>query len=304
MTQVSNVSDLVAFIATVDAGSFTRGALRLGRSRSAVAKAVARLEQRVGTRLLARTTRHLALTEDGREFHARCSSILEELEAAEAAVGQRGGVPRGTLRISAPDAFGRLFLLPVVQRYLGRWPEVQVELGLSDRLSGIVEEGIDLAIRLGQPDSLAPDLVTRVVGRCRLGFYASPGYLAARGQPGVQAELADHDCIPYDVGPRRRRWRALSADGVWNELPGRARLSVDSGDAMLRAAVLGLGIAYLPGFIAADAVATGELTQVLSDLTGAELPVVAIYPSRRNLPAKVRAFIDLLVETSPDGFGG
>ena len=286
----ASTADVLAFVTTADAGSFAGGAKRLGLSRSAVAKAVGRLETRLGTRLMTRTTRRLALTEDGRRFHARCSAALDELGAAEAEVAQKGDVPRGILRLTAPDAYGRLRIMPLVARYLALHPSMQVEVSLSDRLDGIVAEGLDLAIRLGLPNDLAPDLVARVVDRVRHGFFASPTYLTARGRPETLADLASHDAVCFRRAAQPWRWRTLSVDGLWQPLDARLRVSADSGEAVLQAAALGLGIAYLPCFLAERALASGTLEEILADVRGAALPVVAIHPSRRNLPAKVRAF--------------
>lgn len=293
----ASTADVLAFVTTADAGSFAGGAKRLGLSRSAVAKAVGRLETRLGTRLMTRTTRRLALTEDGRRFHTRCSAALDALGAAEAEVAQRGDVPRGILRLTAPDAYGRLRIMPLVARYLALYPSMQVEIGISDRLSGVVAEGLDLAIRLGLPNDFAPDLVAWVIDRARHGFFASPSYLEARGRPETLADLAKHDAVTFRGAEQPWRWRTLTADGIWQPLEARLRVSADSGEAVLQAAALGLGIAHLPCFLAEGALANGTLEEILTDARGAALPIVAIYPSRRNLPVKVRAFIALLTET-------
>ena len=289
-----SVGDILAFVETVRASGFAAAARRLGRSRSAVAKAVARLEARLGARLMTRSTRRLALTEDGRRFFASASDLLDALAAAEAEVAQGALVPRGLLRLAAPDAYGRALILPAVAEYLAANAAVRVELHLSDRVDHLVEQGWDVAIRIGLPDALPPDLVARVIDRIEHGFYAAPAYLERRGRPEDLASLADHEAIPYDAGDRHGRWRMLAPNGTWADLPCASRISVDSADGVLAAARLGLGLAYLPRLVVTPALAAGELIEVLMKVPGGDLPVVALFASRRNLPARVRAFLDLL----------
>ena len=296
----ASITDIVAFVASARAGGFAAAAKRLGRSRSAVAKAVARLEQRLGTRLMNRSTRQIALTDDGRRYFERCATLIEELEAAEADIAQRGEHhPRGVLRLAAPGAYGKDLVLPVVAEFIARNPDVQVELSLSDRSYNLAEGGYDLAIRIGLPDQLPPDLVARVIDRIPHGFYGAPVYLKDRTIPKVLGDLSNHDAIPYNTGARTRRWRMMGADGVWTPLPSRSRVSVDSADGVLKASLLGLGIAYLPTFLTKEAVVDGRLIELLPDIPCGELPIAALFQSRKHLPAKVRVFLDLFDELKP-----
>ncbi len=290
----SNLNEMLTFVAVVDAGSFVSGGQAMGLTRSAAGKAVGRLEDRLGARLLNRTTRSLSLTDEGRAFYDRCAVVLAAVDDAEASVAGRAGTPRGLLRMTVPDAFGRLIVLPLVGRYLKAWPDLQVEVSFADRQADIVEEGFDLAIRIGgtKTDSR---LVSRVVARYELLLVASPGYLAERGEPSSVEDLDRHDRLVFSSRGERHAWRFKGADGTWVAAQGRNRLRLDSGEALRDAAVAGLGIAFLPGFLVAGDVAAGRLRRLLPDFDGGTATIAAIYPSRRLLEPRVRRFIDLLV---------
>jgi DNA-binding transcriptional LysR family regulator len=291
----ADLGDLSLFLAVVEAGSFVAGGQAMGLTRSAAGKAVSRLEGRLGVRLLNRTTRRLSLTEEGRTLHERGLRILAEIEDAEASVAGRGGTPRGLLRLTAPDAFGRLVLLPLIREYLAAWPEVQAEVSFSDRLADIVEEGFDLALRIGRGPA-DTRLVSRVVARYGAVLCAAPAYLAARGTPAAAEDLAGHDCLLFTSRGRRAGWRLRGEDGAPIRTPGRSRLRLDSGEAIRDAAVAGLGIAYLPSFVVAGDLGAGRLRRVLPGLAAEEVEIVALYPSRRLLEPRVRRFIDLVAE--------
>ncbi|HTN83451.1 MAG TPA: LysR family transcriptional regulator [Sorangium sp.] len=291
----ANLSDILVFMAVVEEGSFIAGGQAMGLTRSAAGKAVNRLEDRLGVRLLNRTTRALSLTDEGRVFYDRGLQILAAVDDAEASVAGRSGTPRGLLRLTVPDAFGRLVVLPLLRRYLEAWPDIQVEVSFTDRLADIVEEGFDLAVRIGEapPDTR---LVSRVVARYRAMLCASPSYIAERGEPLSLDALAGHDCLIFSSRNRRQSWRFVGADGAWVKAQGRSRLRLDSGEALRDAAVAGLGIAFLPDFLVAEDLAAGRLQQVLPDLAAEEVKIVTIYPTRRLLEPRVRRFIDLMVE--------
>ncbi|WP_437655627.1 LysR family transcriptional regulator [Sorangium sp. So ce1182] len=291
----ANLSDILVFMAVVEEGSFIAGGQAMGLTRSAAGKAVSRLEDRLGVRLLNRTTRALSLTDEGRVFHDRGLQILAAVDDAEASVAGGSGTPRGLLRLTVPDAFGRLVVLPLLRKYLEAWPEIQVEVSFTDRLADIVEEGFDLAVRIGEapPDTR---LVSRVVARYKAMLCASPSYIAARGEPLSLDDLAGHDCLIFSSRNRRQSWRFVGDDGAWVKAQGRSRLRLDSGEALRDAAVAGLGIAFLPDFLVAEDVAAGRLQQVLPDLEAEEVKIVTIYPTRRLLEPRVRRFIDLMVE--------
>jgi DNA-binding transcriptional LysR family regulator len=291
----ANLNEILVFMAVVDAGSFVAGGQALGLTRSAAGKAVSRLEDRLGTRLLNRTTRTLSLTDEGRTLYERGLRILAAVEDAEASVAGGSGTPRGVLRITVPDAFGRLVLLPLLSRYLDAWPDVQVEVSFTDRVADIVEEGFDLAVRIGNP---TPDtrLVARVVARYKAVLCAAPSYLVQHGEPTHGDDLAAHDCLFFSSRTHRQSWRFRDAAGSWAKAPGRSRLRMDSGEALRDAAVAGLGIAFLPDFLVAEDLAAGRLQQVLPGLDPGAVEIVAIYPTRRLLEPRVRRFIDLMVE--------
>ncbi|MDK1388581.1 LysR family transcriptional regulator [Sinorhizobium sp. 8-89] len=291
----ANLNDIQVFMAVVDAGSFVAGGQAMGLSRSAAGKAVIRLEERLGARLLNRTTRTLSLTDEGRMFYERGLEILASIDEAEASVAGRSGTPRGVLRLTVPDAFGRLVVLPLIRKYLQTWPEMQVEVSFTDRVADLVEEGFDLAVRIGVTTS-DTRLVSRVVARYRAVLCASPSYIAARGEPMDMDDLAAHDCLIFSSRNQRQSWRFRGEGGAWIKAPGRSRLRLDSGEAIRDAAIAGLGIAFLPEFLVAEDLAAGRLRQVLSDLEADDAKIVTLYPNKRLLEPRVRRFIDLMVE--------
>ena len=293
--QRANLNEILVFMAVVDEGSFVAGGRAMGLTRSAAGKAVSRLEDRLGVRLMNRTTRTLSLTDEGRVFYDRGVQILAAVDEAEASVAGKGGTPRGILRMTLPDAFGRLVVLPILKKYLEAWPEIQAEVSFTDRRADIIEEGFDLAVRIGG-ESEDNRLVSRVVARYKVMLCASPGYVAERGDPRSLDALGEHDCLIFSSRNRRQSWLVRGEDGSWVKVRGRSRLRLDSGEALRDAAVAGLGIALLPDFLIAGDLAAGRLRQVLAELDLGEASIVTIYPTRRLLEPRVRRFIDLLVD--------
>lgn len=291
----AHLNDMMVFMAVVEAGSFVAGGQSMGLSRSAAGKALVRLEDRLGTRLLNRTTRTLSLTDEGQTLYEQGLRILAAVDEAEASVAGRNGVPRGILRLTVPDAFGRLVLLPLLKEYLEAWPELQVEVSFTDRVADIVEEGFDLAIRIGVT---APDtrLVSRVIAKYKAVLCASSTYVAARGEPTTIDEFAAHDCLVFSSRNQRQGWRLHDTNGTSTKVIGRSRLRLDSGEAIRDAALMGLGIAFLPDFLVAEDLAAGRLQPILSNLGVEEVKIVAIYPNKRLLEPRVRRFIDLMAE--------
>ncbi|CAI0900343.1 LysR family transcriptional regulator [Serratia grimesii] len=291
----ANLNDIQVFMAVVDAGSFIAGSHAMGLSRSAAGKAITRLEERLGTRLLNRTTRALSLTDEGREFYQRGLQILASVDDAEASVAGTKSTARGVLRLTVPAAFGRLLLLPLLAKYLAAWPDVQVEMSFSDRLADLIDEGFDLAVRMGVT---APDtrLVSRVVAKYQTVLCASPTYLAKHGEPRDVDALAGHDCLLFSSRNQKQSWRLRDDQGIWVKAMGRSRLRLDNGEAIRDAALSGLGIAYLPDFLVNEELATGRLKQVLTGVEGEEVRIVTLYPNKRLLEPRVRRFIDLMVE--------
>lgn len=291
----ANLNEILVFMAVVDAGSFVAGGQATGLTRSAAGKAVGRLEDRLGVRLLNRTTRTLSLTDEGRAFYDGGLTVIQAINDAEAAVAGRAGTPRGLLRLTVPDAYGRLVIAPLIGEYLAVWPDLQLEVSFTDRQSDIVEEGFDLAIRIGE----APQdtrLVSRVVARYGWALVASPAYLAERGEPMSIDAIGDHDRLVFSSRGRRQGWRFRGEDGTWTTAQGRSRLRLDSGEALCDAAVAGLGLAFLPYFVVETDIEAGRLRRLLPEVYGGDAVITAIYPSRRLLEPRVRRFIDLMVE--------
>ncbi|MBX5172252.1 LysR family transcriptional regulator [Rhizobium sp. NZLR1b] len=291
----TNLNDILIFMAVVDAGSFIAGGEALGLSRSAAGKAVIRLEDRLGARLLNRTTRTLNLTDEGRVFYDRGLQILASVDEAEASVAGKSGTPRGVLRLTVPDAFGRRVVLPLLEEYLRAWPDIQVEMSQTDRLADIVEEGFDLAIRIGATASDSR-LVSRVIATYRTRLCASSSYLAERGEPRDIDDLAAHDCLIFASRNQRQGWRFRGKGGSWIKARGRSRLRLDSAEAVRDAALAGLGIALLPDFLVADDLAAGRLRQVLPDLETDDAKIVMLYPDKHLLEPRIHRFVDLMVE--------
>ncbi|HIE1389162.1 TPA: LysR family transcriptional regulator [Pseudomonas aeruginosa] len=287
-----------AFVLVAEAGSFAAGAKALGMTRSAASKAVARLESHLGVRLLHRTTRSLSLTADGQVFHERCLRILQDLSEAEASVRQDRLVPRGTLRLTVSEAYGRIVILPFLKVVLEEWPQLAVEVNFSDRLVDLVEEGFDLGIRLG---TLPVDaqLVARPLTWTRPGLYAAPAYLQAHGTPQNVGDLAHCQRLIYGLRPEPTAWQLRRHDAVDDcaiVIDGPARLRFDSGEALHQAALAGMGIAFLPSFLVETDLRAGRLVQLFPNVGGGELPIHLVYPHRRHLAARVRLFIDRLAQ--------
>ncbi|UWU26474.1 LysR family transcriptional regulator [Rhizobium sp. WSM1274] len=296
----TNLNDILVFMAVVDAGSFIAGGQAMGLSRSAAGKAVIRLEDRLGARLLNRTTRTLSLTDEGRMFYERGLQILASVDEAEASVAGQNSTPRGVLRLTVPDAFGRLVVLPLLEKYLRAWADIQVEVNFTDRLADIIEEGFDLAIRISATTTLDTRLVSRSIASYKARLCASPSYLAERGEPGDIDDITAHDCLIFASRNQRQGWRFRGEGGPWVKAQGRSRLRLDSVQAIRDAALAGLGIALLPDFLVADDLVAGRLQQVLPSLETADAKIVALYPDKRLLEPRVRRFIDLMVEELGD----
>ncbi|MEX8191590.1 LysR family transcriptional regulator [Comamonas guangdongensis] len=282
---MDSFSGLESFVRAADLLSFAEAGRALGISASAVGKNVARLEQQLGLRLFQRTTRQVRLTQEGALFHERCRRILDELHDARAAMQAAAEAPRGRLRMSLPT-IGYRFLLPVLPEFQTRYPEVELDLDFNDHLVDVVEAGLDVVIRSG--DLADSRLVARRLGPFRFILAASPAYLAERGVPHTPAELARHTSL---------RYRFLSS-GKLEEwvLPGLPAMPIalvcNNMEAMLGAAVAGMGLAYMPDFLARDALARGELQQVLAQQLTHTGQFSALWPSSRQLSPKVRAFVD------------
>lgn len=290
----SHLNDLAVFTRVAEEGSFTRAAERLGMSQSAVSKCVSRLEERLKTRLLQRTTRKLNLTESGELLYRRVNGALEEIAQGEAEVSHMQGEPAGRLRVTCPLAYGMLHVVPAVAEFLARWPKLTVELDMSDRRVDLLEEGVDLAIRVG---ALAPSsLVARKLAEYPLVLCASPAYLARHGRPQAPHDLAAHNCILYTLRDTPREWHFIAPGGSPLKVEVRGNLDVNHGEAQVAAALAGLGVIHIPGFYVAEHIESGRLEHLLPEYDTVTVPAHALYPARRFLPLKVRAFVDFLAQ--------
>ncbi len=291
---MDRLNEMEAFVRVVDLGGFTDAARKMGLSKSAISKHVASLEERLGARLLNRTTRRVSPTEIGLAYYDRAIRVLAEAGEADAMVSSMQDNPRGELRISAPFSFGIRALAPAVSDFLNRYPEITVHMVLDDRRVELVAEGFDLAIRIGDlPDS---SLRARRLADVNVHIVASPAYLAKHGEPKTVQDLSDHNLLHYSNLSSGNYWRLPGPGGQERQVRAVGRLTVNNGDALRQAAADGLGIAMLPDFIVGDLIETGALTEILTDHRRAPLGVFAVYPEGRYPQPKLRAFIDHMVE--------
>jgi len=261
---------------------------------------VAGLEEHLGVRLLHRTTRKLSLTEAGVDYNERAIQVLAMISEAESSVAQETAAPRGTLRVSSSNAFGARHLGLAIAEYLQRYPGVQVDVTLNDRMVDMVEEGFDVAIRVAS--KIDPGLVSRKLARSRLVVCASPGYLQKHGAPSVPEDLAQHQCLTYSYVSSPNEWH-FKREREERRIQVSGNLRGNSGDILRNAAVEGLGITLQPDFMIYEALREGTLVRILPDWETDDLAVFAVYPNRKFLPPKVRSFIDFLVERfSPEPY--
>jgi DNA-binding transcriptional LysR family regulator len=292
---MDRIDAMQAFIAVADLQGFAPAARKLRLSPSAVTRLIAALEERLGARLLQRTTRSVTLTDAGSRYLERIRRVLADLEEAEEAVEGERMRPAGRLVISAPVGFGRLHVSPMVTAYLKRYPEVGVDLRLSDRMINLVEEGVDLAVRIGHlPDST---LVARHVGEMRRIVVASREYLNARGEPKRPSDISAHDTIQFGAMTAAPDWRFVE-EGQEVRVSPSPRFSSNSADAALQYAEADGGLTRVLAYQAAAALKAGRLRIVLAKFEQPPLPIHIVYPTSRLLSAKVRTFIDLVTETA------
>ena len=288
------LGDIASFIEVVQTGSFTAAAERLGASKSIVSKHVSRLEERLGARLLNRTTRRLSLTEVGALFYARAQLGLDELAEAEAVVSRLQAAPRGTLKLNVPMSFGVVHIAPVMRDFLTRYPELQLDMRLDDRKLDLVEEGFDVAIRIA--DLADSSLVAVRLGTCRHVVCASPAYLQTFGEPITPDELRNHNALSFSYQDSPTQWQFTATDGRRMEVPVFGNLRINNSLALREALLAGAGIALTPSFVVGPDLRAGLLRTVLTDYRLREVPIHAVYPQRRHLSPKVKAFIEFMAE--------
>ncbi len=281
------------FVRVAEMGSFTAVAQQLGVARSVVTRQIAALEAHLATKLIARSTRRLALTSAGADYLEKCRVILNLVEVAESGVAAERHAPRGPIHLSMPLSYGRRYLSRHLLDFAQRYAEVALDMDYVDRRSNLIEEGIDLAIRI--TPRLQPGDVARRVGSTRLVVVAAPDYLMKHGEPAHPAELIHHECLAYTGVAKPHHWDFL-LDGRVQSFPIRTRMQANNGDALIAAAVAGFGLSYAPEFMAADALAASALRQTLAALPLMELGIYAVLPSNRHVPHRVRALMDFLAE--------
>ncbi len=291
---MDRLAAIAAFVKVVEAGSFAGAAERLGVSVSAVSRHVALLEAHLDARLLNRTTRRLSLTEAGRTFHERSVQLLSDLEEAEQSAGAGTVAPRGTLRITCGVTYGAAHVAPAIAAFMARWPEIRCDVDLSDRIVDIVEEGFDAAIRIGPVGG--QNLVARRVGATEGVCCASPAYIARYGEPRAPEELARHACLTYAYAPQAGLWPFRDHQGRDRSVRVGGPVHANNGSFLAALAAEGVAIAYEPDFIVGDDVRAGRLVPLLRAFAPPPAPINVVYPSRRHLSAKVRAFTDFLAE--------
>lgn len=290
---MASLTELEIFVAVVDEGSFTSAAQSLGVSKSHASKQVSALEDRLGAQLLHRTTRSLSLTDAGQAFYDRGVRVLEDLEEAERAVTQLQTTPRGVLRLSVPMTFGTRYVTPLLGEFLIEHPDLTIDLDLSDRKVDLVDEGFDLVLRIGELQDSS--LMVRKLAPAQRYCCASPSYLQVHGEPDKPSDLTDHECLQYTYG-RLNTWQFTHPDGDEQFVRVDGRLRANNGEALLEACLDGVGISLLPDFMLTDHLREGRLVRVLNDWTEWQAGVWALYPHNRHLSAKVRHFVDYLVE--------
>jgi DNA-binding transcriptional LysR family regulator len=289
------ILSMVCFARVVEAGSFTGAAEKLDLSKSVVSARVAQLEDRVGARLLNRTTRKLSLTAEGMAFYERCARLMNAADEATADVEGPGEAPRGVLRVLAPAAFAQEYLAPALALYLERHPQVRLELTLTDKLVDLSEDGIDVAIRISPAVDSAALSARRLAGDHTV-LCAAPAYLTRKGVPTAAEQLVQHDCLVYSLLRISEEWR-FRAPGSRDTftVPIEGRFQAASVGVLRQAALAGMGVCVLPSFMVAEDLAMGRLRKVVDTFAGVELGVFAVYPQARKAPAKVRTLLDVLV---------
>ena len=288
---MDKVAALRVFVRVVEHGNFSAASTRMNLSPSAVTKTIARLEDELGTQLFNRTTRRLRTTDYGQEFYERCLQILADLDDAEANLKRGNAVPRGSIRAVVPLSFGRVTLAPELPGFFERYPEVSLDLHFSDHAVDLIAEGFEVAVRTGNiADSR---LTTRLLTRGRQVTVAAPRYLARAGVPAVPQDLLGHNCLISRFGPE---WSFRDGEGRPVTVRVRGNAMINSGDALREAAVAGVGVAQGTWWLYRKDLERGDVTEVLPGFAVEGSPVSVLYPPQRHLPAKLRAFIDFLVQ--------
>jgi DNA-binding transcriptional LysR family regulator len=295
---MDRLTSLGVFVAAVEEGSLAAAARRFGLSPAMAGKHVSEIEARLNARLLQRTTRRLSLTDAGQAYYARSKQILEAFEEANREASDSHGTARGVLRVAAPVTFGAMQLGKVVAQYVEDHPGVNVEVVLGDRYVDLLDEGIDVAIRIGRLED--PALVTRRIAPCRMVVCAAPAYLKQHGTPRKPRDLLQAPRLAFSEAVSAGDWTLFDAKHRAHVLEGPVRVSANNMQMLLSAALAGVGIAYGPTFVFGEHLRQGKLVALLPAYRATELAVQAVYPSARQIPFKVRRFVDYLAEAFGD----
>jgi len=279
------------FVRIAELGSFTAVAEQMGLARSVVTRQIAALESHLGVKLMVRNTRRLSLTSAGSAYLEKCKVVLDLIEAAEASVMEERLTPRGNIRIGVPLSFGLKKLTPILLEFSERYPDINLEIVFDDHQMNLIEEGIDLSIRIAT--QLAPGDIVRKLGSCRLFTVASPDYLKQHGRPNHPSELTNHECLGYTLTANGMSWEFM-VEGHLETFYIRSRIKANNGDALTEAAARGLGITRQPDFIVDDYLATGQVETILNEFNAAVLGIYAILSSNRYVPHRVRVLLDFL----------
>lgn len=282
------------FVAVMEAGSFTAAAERLGTSSGQASKLVSRLEGELGVRLLSRTTRAVAPTEAGQAYFDRLRPLLEEFDNLDAAIRDVSHAPRGRLRLTAPLTFGTMEIAPALNAFAAAFPDIELDVSFSDRAVSLVDEGFDMAVRVGRTEDSS--MIARKLCEVRIVVVGAVAYLERHGEPETPADLARFDCIIDSNFKEPARWPFRDSDEGAVGVPVKGRVRYSNTEACLKAAEAGLGLACVPAFIAGEALRTGRVRRVLQSFEPAPYAVHALYPHSRHLAAKVRVLVDFLVE--------
>ncbi|MGU3577019.1 LysR family transcriptional regulator [Brucellaceae bacterium C25G] len=288
---LDHFADVLAFVRVADTASFTQAADRLGITRSAVGKSITRLEENLATRLVHRTTRSVKLTEEGRLFYEHALRILCEVDDATAMLAERNQIPKGRLRLDIPTAFGRLHVLPLLQKFMAEWPELEADVTFSDDYCDLVSDGIDVAVRIGGPTDSG--LIRQVLAPHHLITCATPAYLEEHGTPQSLDDLQRHQKIVFTYANTPVPWR-YKLGNEQRDMAVQGKLRLDNTEAIRDAVMNNLGIAQLGAFLVGEDIRNGKLIPLLQDLCREEMPIAAVYPTRRHVSPKVRRFVDML----------
>jgi DNA-binding transcriptional LysR family regulator len=289
---MDRLAALEAFVRVAETQSFSEAARRLRVGKSVISREVAALEAELGVRLINRTTRSLSLTDAGRSYFERAQRVLADLEEANRAVSEHRESPRGRLRVSAPLSFGFLHLAPALSDFVDSYPDVNLEVALNDRYVDLVNEGFDVAVRIGSLEDSR--LIARKLAPARIVCCASPKYIGEHGAPETPADLKSHECFCNFNSGLGREWRFQHLDGTPWPVTVSGRIGLDNGDAVRVCALNGRGIALLPSFIVGADVKSGALVSLLEPFTPQRASINAVYPHARHLSSAVRAFVDFL----------